>query len=186
MEIFPHVTFYLQEKGETWSFYYLETQLSVLWEGAVFTKKNDSSLLYMVATESTNGQIEESILQGWNERPFHMPIYLYPYPTSDHTLPFAVCRLGSCAGQITSCFVIFLPWFINWTVISLLFNTTSSNTIRRQLLTDLIAYLRRVFAWVYMGHQEPWAFISYTQMYLPKDSHYCLFSSVFVLVLFLI
>lgn len=57
------------------------------------------------ATESTNGQIEESILQEWNERSFHMPIYLYSHHTSDHTLPFAVSRPVFCAGQITSHFI---------------------------------------------------------------------------------
>lgn len=39
-----------------------------------------------------------------------MPIYLSPWPTSDHTLPVSVCELGLCAGQITSYFVISLPW----------------------------------------------------------------------------
>lgn len=41
---------------------------------------------------------------------------------------------------------------------------TSSITIQRKLLTDLIAYIKKKkdFAWVDMHHEESWSFISYT------------------------
>lgn len=116
-----------------------DSSVYAMGRSCVYKEKWFFSIIY--ATESNNGQIEERILQGWNKRLFHMPIYLYPHPTCDHTLPFVVQVKLHAHTHIH-----IYPWSNSWTVIRLLFKTIFSSTAQRQLSNDPITYIRNKFA----------------------------------------